>query len=340
MGLFAGIDLHSRNSFIAISDEQDKPLLARKIPNDLQAILDVFRPYQRRIRGIVVESTFNDYWLVDGLMDAGYKLHLAHPPAIKPYNALRYRNDQSDAFFLARLLRLGILPEGYIFPKRQRPMRDLARTRLKLVRDRSSNIHRFQSLVSRELGRCISGDQVKKLQEADIPHLLPSHRFLHEAGQAYIGSIRFLTLRINRIERLLNRCIQKTDAFRYLSTIPGIGEILAFIILTETGPISRFPSVGDYNSYCRMVPSEYISVGRKKGKCHLRAGNPYLHWAFVEGVHCFKRYCPEAKQLYDHRKTSVNGAYATMVLGSKLCRASYAMLKYHKEFDVNRMFRN
>ena len=177
MGLFAGIDLHSRKNFIAISDEQDKPLLAREVPNDLDLIVQVLSPYQRRIGGIVVESTFNGYWLIDGLMDVGYKVHLAHPPAMKPYKALRFRDDKSDAFFLARLLRLGILPEGYIFPKRLRPVRDLARTRLKLVRDRASNIHRFQSLAARELGINLSGDHVKTLQESDVPDITINDTF-------------------------------------------------------------------------------------------------------------------------------------------------------------------
>jgi hypothetical protein len=63
------------------------------------------------------ESTFNWYWLVDGLMDLGYRVHLANPAAIQQYSGLKYTDDDSDALWLAEMLRLGILREGYIYPK-------------------------------------------------------------------------------------------------------------------------------------------------------------------------------------------------------------------------------
>lgn len=124
MPLYGGIDLHGNNCVIVLIDEQDQVLHQKRLPNDLTTILEQLAPHQSEIEGLVVESTYNWYWLVDGLMDADYRLHLANPAAIQQYSGLKYTNDHSDARWLAHMLRLGVLPEGYIYPKAQRPIRD------------------------------------------------------------------------------------------------------------------------------------------------------------------------------------------------------------------------
>lgn len=119
MELYAGMDLHSRNTYIGIMDKSFNRIFKKRVPNDLDQILQTLSPYQDKIKGFVVESTYNWYWLIDGLMDSGYSgAHLANPSAIKQYEGLKHIDDQHDAFFLAQLLILGILPEGYIYPKK------------------------------------------------------------------------------------------------------------------------------------------------------------------------------------------------------------------------------
>lgn len=127
MSLYCGIDLHSTNNFISVLDKNDTPLFEKRIPNDLERVLLALAPYKDEIQGVVVESTYNWYWLVDGLMDAGIKVHLANTIAMRQYDGIKYTDDLSDARYLAHLLRLGILPEGYIYPKEQRAIRDLLR---------------------------------------------------------------------------------------------------------------------------------------------------------------------------------------------------------------------
>ncbi|MBC2704580.1 transposase, partial [Desulfobacula sp.] len=117
MKTYAGIDLHSSNNFIGIINQKNKRLYSQRHNNNLEQILKVLRKYKKTLQGIVVESTFNWYWLVDGLMDHGYKVHLANPAAIQQYKGLKFKDDKWDAFWLAHILRLGILPEGYIYPK-------------------------------------------------------------------------------------------------------------------------------------------------------------------------------------------------------------------------------
>jgi transposase len=126
---YCGIDLHGNNNVISVIDEEDRSVFGKRISNELKSVLSALEPYRNSIEGIVVESTYNWYWLVDGLMDNGYKVHLANPAAIKQYEGLKFTDDKSDARWLAHLLRLGILPTGYIYPKADRPVRDLLRKR-------------------------------------------------------------------------------------------------------------------------------------------------------------------------------------------------------------------
>ena len=135
-------------------------------------ILEFLKPYQKEIVGIVVESTFNWYWLVDGLMDFGYKVHLANPSAIQQYSGLKHADDKHDAFWLAQMLRLGILPEGYIYPKEERPIRDLLRKRRHWVKLRTSLILSLQNILSRNCGVQCKVNEVKRLKEDRVSPLL------------------------------------------------------------------------------------------------------------------------------------------------------------------------
>ena len=113
---YSGIDLHSNNSVVVVSNEADRVLVRKRVPNDLAMIFGMLEPHREELAGVVVEATFNWYWLVDGLQAAGFKVHLAHTAAIKRYEELKHSGDEDDAAYLAHLLRLGLLPTGYICP--------------------------------------------------------------------------------------------------------------------------------------------------------------------------------------------------------------------------------
>ena len=163
MPLYCGIDLHSTNSFVAVADEQDQVVLGKRLPNRLEVILRELEPVREEVAGLAVESTFNWYWLVDGLMDAGFQVHLVNTFAAQQYAGLKYSDDRSDARWLAHLLRLGVLPEGYICPREDRAVRDLLRQRCRLVRQRTANRLSLQNLFVRHTGQLIKGNALKKL---------------------------------------------------------------------------------------------------------------------------------------------------------------------------------
>ncbi len=133
MRYYGGIDLHSNNSYVVVIDETGASVFRRRLANDLSVIESVFSEFGEALTGIAVESTYNWYWLVDGLMAAGHRVHLANPAAIKMYEGIKHTDDPWDAHWLADMLRLGILPEGYIYPAAERGVRDLLRRRTNLV---------------------------------------------------------------------------------------------------------------------------------------------------------------------------------------------------------------
>src|ERR1700674_3337230 len=163
---FSGIDLHSNNSVVVISEETDRIVYQKRLPNNLEQILAALEPHRDELVGVVIESTYNWYWLVDGLMDAGYRVHLAHPSAIKKYEGLKYSGDFADAGYLAQLLRLGLLAEGYIYPREARGARDLSRKRMQLVRYRTAQILAIENILAR-----LSGEAVKRLTAEQVEGL-------------------------------------------------------------------------------------------------------------------------------------------------------------------------
>ena len=338
MEAYAGIDLHSSNNYIGIMDQDYKRLFGRRLPNSLDKILMVLEPFQSDLKGVVVESTYNWYWLVDGLQEHGYRVHLANPSAIKQYEGIKHTDDKWDAFWLAHMKHLNILPEGYIYPKEQRPVRDLLRRRLLFVRHRTSNILSLQSTITRNLGVKMSSNEIKQLDVDDAYELFDSSNLVFMA-QNNISTIKHLNKIIQGIEKEVRSQVKLRKEFVLLTTIPGIGLILGLTIMLEVGDVGRFPKVGNYASYCRCVGSKRLSNEKKKGENNKKNGNKYLAWAYVEAAHFAKRYIPKAQRFYQQKMTESNGAVATKALANKLARASYCIMHDQVPFNEDMLFR-
>ena len=147
-------------------------LVERRLPNELEVVLGVLEPYRQELAGVAVESTFNWYWLVDGLMEADYRVALANTSAVQQYEGLKFTDDRHDARWLAHLMRLGILPTGYIYPKEERPIRDLLRQRGRLVQQRTSNLLSIQNLLARDTGKMFKGNELKRITAEQVAELL------------------------------------------------------------------------------------------------------------------------------------------------------------------------
>jgi len=337
-GLYAGSDLHGNNNLVGIIDEEGKRVFKKRVPNDPQLLRDVLKPYKGEIVGIAVESTYNWYWLVDALMEEGYKVHLANPAAIQQYWGLKHEDDKHDAFGLAEMLRLGILPEGYIYPKEARPVRDLLRKRGQLVRLRTALILSLQNIFIRNSGVRVKVNDVKGVREDRISGLLGESEDLALAGRVSKETIDYLTYQIHQIEKVVEKRVRLEEGYRYLLTVPGVGKILSLTIMLETGPISRFATVGEYASYCRKVPSKWMSNGKRKGSGNKKNGNKYLSWAYSEASDFARRGYPEPRAYYQRKMQKTNAAVAHSALSHKLARAAYYVMKDQVPFRPEKLF--
>ena len=339
MRLYAGIDLHSKSNHLAIIDENRKRVLKKKLANDPDLILGVLAPYQGEIAGIVVESTYNWYWLVDLLQENGYRVHLANPAAIQKYAGQKHVDDTHDAFWLAELLQLRILPEGYIYPKETRALRDLLRKRQQLVRVRTSLILSLQNIVTRNFGIKLSSADLKVLTEDRVQPYLQENEDLLLAGSANKSCIDSLTLQIVRIEKAVEKKLRLLPPYIQLLTLPGVGRALAMTIMLETGPISRFDKVGRYASYCRKVSSQWTSNEKVKGHGNKKNGNRYLAWAFSEAAEHARRHHAGSRHFYQRKlRQKKNRMVAHNALAHKLTRAAYWILRDNVPFQEAKMF--
>lgn len=327
MGLYAAFDLHSSNAYLGIIDESGKRIFKKKVRNEPETIRETLRPFKADIEGIVVESTYNWYWLVDLLKEEGYRVHLANPAKIKQYAGLKYSDGKHDAFWLAEMLRLGILPEGYIYPKEERPIRDLLRKRSHLVRLRTSLIVSLQNIIARNLGSRLKANDVKILTTDRVTPLLQENEDLALAGKVSKETIDFMTRQIKAIEGTIEGRIQLSSPYDRLLSLPGVGKILALTIMLETGLIERFPKVGNYVSYCRKVPSARFSNDKKKGTGNRKNGNKYLAWAFSEASDHARLFDSNARKYFNRKLQKTKGPVAHSALAHKLARAAYHIIR-------------
>ena len=338
MELYTAFDLHANNSYAAIIDGDGRKVAGKKLDNDPQVILNYLETHREAIKGIVVESTFNWYWLVDNLMASGYKVHLANTTAVQKYNGLKHCGDKEDAFWLAEMLRLNVLPEGYIYPKEERPIRDLLRKRAHLVRLRTSLILSLQNIVDRNCGMRIKVNDIKRRREDRVAPYFEGSDDLSLTGKVSKEAIDFFTVKILEIEKFVEDKLELKQPYQYLLSIPGIGKILGLTIMLETGPVERFAKVGHYVSYCRKVSTRWTSNDKTKGKGNKKNGNKYLAWAFSEAAEFSRRYDQQAKTYYNRKMQKTNFMVAHNALAHKLARAAYHIMKDQVPFMPDKLF--
>ena len=336
MTLYCGIDLHANNSVLAVTNDEDQVLFEKRLPNNLDLIIERLLPYKDELAACVVESTFNWYWLVDGLMNAGFDVRLAHTGAVPQYAGLKHGDDETDARHLAHLLRLGILPEGHIMPREQRAIRDLLRRRLLLVHQRTLHHLSLQSLIARYSGERLTANQIKQLNNSNIERLLSEPTSY--GAKITLLAMNWLNKAVEMLEHEVLKLLKHDKNYELLTSIPGVGRILAPTIILETGDIHRFAGVGNYASYARCVSTQRISNGKLKGRGNKKNGNKYLAWAFMEAAHYAAIWSPEIKRFYQKRKAKKHILVAKKSVANKLAKASYHMLMRQEPFDVHRAF--
>ena len=335
--VMAGIDLHSNNVVIAIMDMDGKRLRNQTLPCDLGHIVKFLAPFKKRLAKVAVESTYNWYWLVDGLQALKFPVVLANPAGMQQYSGIKHADDTNDAFFLAELLRLNILPTGHIYDAQLRPVRDLLRRRLLLVHQRTALMLSFKSLYTRTTGLQMSLGYLKKLEVKKAEEL-----YEHPANQMVAGMqvqhIEQLSESISKIEKSVLASARELPCYARLTTLPGVGKILGMTISLEVGDIKRFASAGMFASYCRTVEAQCTSNNKKKGQNNSKCGNKYLAWAFVEAANFARRYDEQCRRWFERKAAKTNSIVATKALACKLAKAAWYLMNQGTDYDCERMF--
>jgi transposase len=335
--LIAGFDLHSNNVMIGVINQDGKRVAHRKLACSLKEVVQFLKPLKPQLESMAVESTFNWYWLVDGLRAQGYSIDLANPAKIEQYSGMKHADDQDDAFHLADLQRLKILPKAHVYDPELRPVRDLLRRRTNLVHQRTALLLSFKSLYTRTTGQRLALNDAKKLepQEASKLYAHPANQLIAQVQTEHIDA---LDQSIGRLEKAVLACARQIPLYPKLLTLPGIGRVLGMTITMEVGDIGRFKTDGDFASYCRLVDAKRLSNGKCKAQNNQKCGNKYLSWAFVEASHFARRHDLPCRRWYDRKAARTSKIIATKALGCKLAKAAWHVMSKRTDYDAKRMF--
>jgi transposase len=342
MTVYCGVDLHAKVSQVAVMDERGRVLLNRQVKNSIGHVLELLAPYGEGIP-VAVESTFNWYWLVDGLEDAGHDVHLGHPLKLAMISKAKVKTDRRDAPMLADRLRKGDFPEAYIYPRETRPLRDLVRQRGRLVVARAREyagvrirLYRHGIIEhSRNSAKSITCEELDELLHH--PHVKP---VVHQEQ----ARIQLLTAQILQLEGIILTAVAGEPDYQHLRTLPGVGQALGAVILLETADVTRFASARHYASYCRLIPGCAESAGKVRAGRGKKQGNAYLKAAYTQAATHAVRTDAKVRALSDRLKARHVGRgatpIATNVIGHKLALAAYHMLKDGTAYEQRLLFGN
>lgn len=337
MALYAACDLHSNNTVLAVIDDAGTQRYRHRLPNDLPLIDAALAPFRSELTGVAVESTYNAYWLIDGLQTAGYPAQMVNTLAVPQYAGLKHGDDDSDARHLANLMRLGLLPTAYIYPREQRPLRDLLRRRMLLVQQSVRLLQSVQGYWARATGQRLSANDFRHLTRTRLADTFvdPTELF---AVVSLIQAWRALQEKVAAMEAWLAEDTRRRPDLIALRSVPGIGVVLGLTIVLESGEIARFNEVGQYTSYCRLVPALRFSNGKKKGTGNRKCGNRYLAWAWIEAANFAIRFEPAIQRWYQRNAARKPRLVALKAVAHKLARAGFYLLRDGGKFDVHRAF--
>lgn len=256
---------------------------------------------------------------------------------MQQYRGLKYTDDRSDARWLAHLFRLGVLPEGYIYPKAERAVRDLLRKRAHLVRQHTAQILSVQNLMARNTGARLSTKRIIELTPAALQDMLPEAEPIL-AVTSSLAVVHGLRQQIKTLDKTVSQHLKPTPAYVQLQTVDGIGTILAPTIVLDTGAMGRCPNVGHYASYCRCVGSTKVRNGKRKGQGNVNNGNPYLECAYREAAQCAIRFSPIVQRFYQRKQAKSHLMMARQAVAHKLARACYYIMRDLVPFEVQQAF--
>jgi transposase len=333
---YCGIDLHARTMYLCVLNQAGEVLLHRNMKAAPEPFLKAIAPYREDLV-VCVECIFTWYWLADLCACEDIPFVLGHALYMKAIHGGKAKNDKIDAHKIAVLLRGGMLPQAYVYPAEMRATRDLLRRRMHLMRKRAELLAHIQNTNSQYNLPEIHKKLAYKANRDGVVDRFPD--------PAVQKSIEVDLTLIDSYDRLLTNLeldlVQTAKAhnaqtFYRLRSIPGVGKILALVLLYEIHDIRRFPRVQEFVSYCRLVKCAKESAGKRYGTSGKKIGNAYLKWAFAEAAVLFLRNNPAGQKYLARIERKHGKGKALTILAHKLARAVYYMLKRDTAFDLDK----
>ncbi len=334
---YCGIDLHARRMYICVLDAEGQIRVHRNGPATPEHFLTVIAPYREDLV-VAVECIFTWYWLADLCAQEGIAFVLGHALYMKAIHGGKAKNDKIDAHKIAVLVRGGMLPMAYVYPREMRATRDLLRRRCHFTRKRAELLTHIQNTASQYLLPALGkiaypGNRVGVAERFRDPEVRKSVETNLALVDEYDRLLSELELHLTQTAK-----VHDVNAFYRLRSVPGIGKILALVLLYEIHDIHRFPRVQDFVSYCRLVKCAKQSDGKHYGYSGTKIGNAHLKWAFSEAAVLCLRKNPVA-QRYVARLAHKHGkGKALTILAHKLARAVYYMLRRGQAFEATKFF--
>lgn len=354
---YIGLDVHSDNVVVCVrrnilkvgGELQGKTIKLKKVSicdsqDSLTQLLSEYADGQQHV--MTAESTFNWYWLADIAEEHGWNFRLADPCTVSQAN-IKAANDETDAQYLAERLRMGSLKSTTVLPRALRGARDLTRHRMRVMQEVSEKKIRLSNLYHNHCAHPLHGKQLQDLQfayeENGIDAVLASG--ISGNGSELIiadllAGLHDAQMRLERIEAQVYERLDQIDTYRegrllLKNSMKGCGDVLSAVIITEIGDISRFRTMGEFVSYCRLAPASKLSNGKSKGQGNAKNGNAYLSWALTELATLMARY-NKSIQHYLERKVKKTGlrVIGIRALAAKLARCVYQVLRKKEAFDL------
>jgi transposase len=335
---YCGIDLHARTMYVCILNQKGKVLVHKNIETSPVAFLQIIKPYRRDVC-VSVECIFCWYWLADVCAEKGIPFVLGHALYMKAVHGGKSKSDKIDSLKIASMLRGGMLPVAYTYPRKMRATRDLLRRRMHLMRKRSEllvhiqltkhqyNLPSFQKIVAKKsersgISKSFPDPIVRKNIEVDLSLL--------DFYDKILPALEFNILKIAREH--------DSHSLFLLQSIPGVGKILGLVMLYEIHDIARFPTVQNFSSYSRLVKCARESAGKLSGVKNSKIGNAHLKWAFSEAACLFLKDNQKGQKYHERLVRRHGKGKALGIIAHRLGRAAYFILKNKEPFSMNKFF--
>ena len=333
MSEYIAFDSHKRYTWVDREDHSTRKNSCHRLEHAPGAVREYLNGCEPGT-AVAVEATGNWYWIIDEIEQAGLQPRLVHPRKAKLMMGLTNKTDKLDAQGLNRLQRNGTLPTVWIPPGPLRDLRELTRTRLVLVAQRTRLKNRLSATLAKygtPASEC--SDPYGKRGRAELEkHLQGLPEQTRWVSGQLLAQLDFVSAQGKQLEQRLQELVEVTPEMQWLLTLPGVGVILAATIALEIGEVERFPSAMHLASYSGTTPRVHASGGKVRYG-PLRADvNRYLKWAFAEAANSVAvnhLRCPErhVSQLYRRLRQKKGHPKAIGAVARHLAEAAFHVLR-------------